>query len=339
MRHGDHLKGVESIGDYQQEDGEKEGQNQEKNQSRRILSTSACQIKLTPNDSHYENNSNNAKNNVTKIFTTTVMEKKKNINFKVIKNQDKEDFHQSLRHNFEKNNKIINKNDYFQEDSSNETEGSQRIFQNAILDKTQLNKNFMDGYEVDNKNFSSFSNVRSDNYNYYPCNWIQPGHWSRSNVNLNNINMKFNNGSSFHMNQHPNSLAVNMPKKKVKTRENFNYLEMLLTAAEKMIKQGYFIFTGSSQSDNCSEADEQIEKRNSSLDIAEKFCEISEKVESEKDIPVHYGVNQENANNTNLSSESSLSQSSLTKNSNNCKSFENYSLLLLFFINSRLILF
>ena len=151
--------------------------------------------------------------------------------------------------------------------------------------------------------------------------------------------MKFNNGSSFHMNQHSNSLAMNMPKKKVKTRENYNYLEMLLTAAEKMIKQGYFIFTGSSQSDNCSEADEQIEKRNSSLDFAEKLCEISEKVESEKDIPVHYGVNQENANNTNLSSESSLSQSSLTKNSNNCKSFENYSLLLLFFINSLLILF
>ena len=298
-------------------------------------------VRVNTPDSHYENNPHNIKNNGAKIFTTTVMEKKKNVNFKVIKNQESNDFQQGLRNKFEKNNKIINKNDYFQDDSSNEAEVSHRIFQNEIIEKTNFNKNFIEGPEMEKINYSSFSNVQNlikETYNHqlYPWNPNSNSYAEWHPRTYTNINMKFLN-SGFQSSKHGHFANFNFnqppsPKKKFKTRENFNYLEILMNAAEKIIEEGYCIYTQSLNSENTSFHQEENFEKKISLNGGEiNTCEITEKIDSERgshinkmNMVINQNENsehfQQNNNcNTPLSNESSLSLSSGTRNLSSCK--------------------
>ncbi len=303
-------------------------------------------VKINQNDNHFDN-SQLMKNNVTKIFTTTVMEKKKNINFKVIKNREKEDFQiasQGIRNNFEKNNKIINKNDFMQEESSNEAEGSNKFFQNAIIDKRSYFKNFMEGYpDMEKLNYTSFSRGNiAESYtnpsNYYYGNFCPPNSGFENLLNGNNlnVNVKFQNGSSFQINRNAHFrhyVQPHSPKKKIK-RENFNYLEILLNAAEKFLDQGFLFQNSSSESSSVQE--ENFENKNSSMDIStdknEKVMgenlekndcpDITASHEQSEKLNENYlqnGNNPQSANLSHSNSVSSLSHSSRTKNINNCK--------------------
>jgi hypothetical protein len=210
-----------------------------------------------------------------KIFTTTVMEKKKNINFKVIKNKEKEaagsngNSQNCIKNNFEKNNnKIINKNnDYYQEDGTNGR--GDKIFQNAILGENKSeyqdynNRNFIDSFLPYNLNKMKMnSNVPSSHINL-----LGPQINAGSNFN---VNVRFHSGnSSFQISNRPqfshfppyahqfNPMNHGMhphshpqyhpqpplsPKKKLKQRETFNYIEVLINAADKIYKQGLCVF-------------------------------------------------------------------------------------------------
>jgi hypothetical protein len=147
-----------------------------------------------------------------KIFTTTVMEKKKNINFKVIKNKEKESSsHNSnsqncIKNNFEKNNnKIINKNnDYFQDEGPNgrvENRG-EKIFQNAIINESRaegvnLSKDEKELKDLkDSKEFKEFKDFKEFNNNLKEMNFIDSFLPFNQKLKLGGGNTSSNNGNN-----------------------------------------------------------------------------------------------------------------------------------------------
>lgn len=202
----------------------------------------------------YDNNTQTSKANHQKIFTTTVMEKKKNINFKVIKNKEKEEgassglpsFQNFIHNNYEKNNN--KNNNYFGEETNNDCRERQ-VFQNVILDNfNEKTKKGSQGKGVGNIN--NFSNVGSgfrtsqnsifgqvntvvnsapmNNFYYMPS--MNFSNFSSLNSIGQNMNKDNRDNTPFH--------TAPVSKKKIKQSETY-YLEIFINAAEKIIHSGY----------------------------------------------------------------------------------------------------
>ncbi len=225
----------------------------------------------------------NTKNAHPKIFMTTVMEKKKNINFKVIKNKEREAQREFLlsKHrnnflhnqssydinNFEKNNKIFN--NYNLHGISNNLLFMKNVdrknikpYSSSIEDHRFSNKIGVSNINENLNNFdSSLTNINkhiSDSYdNVNRERSVDEGqliwHEHEGGINTNihiNTRIPYNHeGSNYHV-QDINEHGI----KKSKYKESYTYLEFLINAADKFIKKGYYIFENTNN--NTSENDE-----------------------------------------------------------------------------------
>ena len=316
------------------------------------------------NENQFDNNySQSHKTTHPKIFTTTVIEKKKNINFKVIKNKEKEQnllnisSQNPIKNNFDKNNKIINKNnEYFLEETNN-GRGGDKIFQNAIINNENKNeydfssRSFIDSFLPYNYNkmkhaggshinllgqnqYQNHNAGRDSNNtnNTHTTNYKNSNQNNSNNINNNfNVNVRFHSGaSSFQINKQPQfthfsqyshsqsqshshshshpQMPMSPKMKKLKQRETFHYIDILINAADKIFKEGTFVIEGealcgSSSSDISDKSKSNVDKDESFLNENKDkiFCDQIDKISNiEKDIKMNmnYPVIHSNTSNS-----------------------------------------
>jgi hypothetical protein len=193
----------------------------------------ACHSRKYSNMNDYEHILNNNKQcNHQKIFTTTVIDKKKNINFKVIKNKDRYQLNSNFLNsqnshskndinNYENNNKNNNLNNFnevtFGGQNKKQIETDSMIKRNAdsslrVNDERNLNlKLNHNNFLFYNKDYATFGPISNEGY-------------KKISHDLRPFGKK--------------KLGSNLYECKKKFKHNFNYLDILINAAEKFIQQG-----------------------------------------------------------------------------------------------------
>lgn len=229
------------------------------------------------------------------IFSTTIMDKKKNINFKVIKNKEKKYLKLNgkfiNKNNNQKNIKIINKNNYFSEDLTKLDFGG-NIFQNAIIDSQNFNN--INNKDPRNLSESYFNNkLRFEELLNYGSNMNGYANIGYQNMMKNAAYFNFMNQQQMLKNfevdptaqqiQNNNGHLMEPPtlnqKIRIFDRENFNYIGMLVKAADNLFEGGYTLkdkeafsnFTAQNQPDQ-NKKNENIIKETESNYSSDKNC-------------------------------------------------------------------